>query len=114
LLLHYLTRGQTRTASQLGEQLLRLAHAHPDSALLLLAHYQLGLVLLTWGEPASAQIQYMQALAIYTPQAHRALALHYGIDFGVASHTLLALALWQLGFPDQAVQHSQAACTLAQ
>jgi predicted ATPase len=56
----------------------------------------------------------MQALALYEPQAHRALAVRYGLDLGVASHSRLARELWQLGSPDQALQHSQAARTLAQ
>ena len=42
LMLYYLGRGDFQTASQLGEQLLRLAQAQPDPAPLLLAHYQLG------------------------------------------------------------------------
>ena len=32
----------------------------------------------------------------------------------MVSHSNLARALWSLGFPEQALQHSQAACTLAQ
>ena len=40
--------------------------------------------------------------------------MRYGQDLGMGSHSALARALWQLGYPDQALQHSQAACTLAQ
>jgi predicted ATPase/class 3 adenylate cyclase len=112
LMMYYLNRGDLQTTNQLGEQLLRLAQV--DSALLLLAHHQLGMVLLMRGEPASAHAHHMQALAIYTPQEHRVLALRYGIDLGVASHSFLAWELWQLGYPDQALQHSQTARALAQ
>ena len=42
LMLYYLNRGDLQTATQLGEQLLRLAQAQPDPAPRLLAHYQLG------------------------------------------------------------------------
>jgi predicted ATPase len=114
LILYYLNRGDLQTATQLGEQLLHLAQAKPDPALRLLAHCQLGIVLLWRGEPAAAQTHHTQALALYDPQAHRALAMRYGTDLGVASHIHLARALWCLGFPEQALQHSQAACTLAQ
>jgi predicted ATPase len=114
LILYYQNRGDLQTATQLGEQLLRLAQAQPDSALLLLARYQLGMVLFFRGEPASAQTHHTQALAIYAPQEHQDLAVRYGIDLGVSSHGYLALELWQLGYPDQAVQHSQAARSLAQ
>jgi predicted ATPase len=111
---YYLNRGDLQTATQLGEQLLRLAEAQPDPALRLLAHYQLGNVLSWRGEPAVARTHLTQALALYDPQAHQALAVRYGTDLGVVSHSVLARALWPLGFPDQALQHSQAARTLAE
>jgi hypothetical protein len=63
----------------------------------------LGMVLLYRGEPAAAHKHHTQALAIYTPQEHRGLALHYGMDLGSASGTWMALELWQLGYPDQAM-----------
>ena len=114
LMQYYLNRGDLQTASQLGEQLLHLAQAQPDPALRLLAHYQLGTVLFNRGEPAAAQTHHTQALALYDPQAHRALAVRYGMDLGVLSHSHLARELWYVGFPEQALQHSQAARTLAQ
>jgi predicted ATPase len=114
LMQYYQGRGQVQTATQLGEQLLRLAHAQPDPAHLLLAHYSLGLVLFYRGEPAAARTHHTQALALYDPPAHRALAVRYGGDLGVGSGSFLARELWSLGYPDQALQHSQAACTLAE
>ena len=87
LMQYYLNRGDLQTATQLGEQLLRLAQAQPDPALRLLAHYQLGNVLFWRGEPAVAQTHHTQALALYDPQAHRALAVRYGMDLGVVSHS---------------------------
>jgi predicted ATPase len=114
LMLYYQQRGDLQTTSQLGEQLLRLAQAQPDPAPRLLAHHQLGQVLFYRGELAAAQTHQAQALALYDPQAHRALAVRYGIDLGVGSHSHLARALWSLGYPDQALQHGQAARTLAQ
>ena len=114
LMLYYQGRGQLHTASQLGEQLLRLAQALPDPAHLLLAHFQLGWALCWRGEPAAARTHHTQALALYEPQAHRGLAVRYGGDLGVASGGYLARALWYLGYPDQALQRTQAARTLAQ
>src|SRR5262249_33328423 len=114
LMQYYLVRGDLQTATQLGEQLLRLPQAQPDPAPRMLAHYHLGGVLLLRGELAAAQTHHTQALALYDPQAHRALAVRYGLDLGVGSGSYLARALWSLGFPEQALQHSQAARTLAQ
>jgi predicted ATPase len=114
LMLYYLNRGQLQTATALGEQLLRLAQAQPDPALLMLAHYMLGMVLFYRGELVAAHTHHTQALALSTPQAHRALAVRYGIDLGVGSGSFLARELWRLGYPDQALQHSQESRTLAE
>jgi predicted ATPase len=114
LINYYQNRGDLQTATQLGEQLLRLAEAQPDPALRLLAHFQLGNVEFWRGEPAAARTHLTQALALYDSQAHRALVGRYGLDLGVGAGGILARALWSLGFPAQALQHSQAACTLAQ
>jgi predicted ATPase len=114
LMVYYQNRGDLQAMTPLAEQLLRLAKAQTDPAPRLLAHYQLGNVWFYRGEPAVARTHYTQALALYDPQANRALVMRYGIDLGVISHSYLARALWSLGFPDQALQHSQAACALAE
>jgi predicted ATPase len=114
LIVYYQGREQLQTAYQLAEQLIRLAQSQPDPTHLLLAHYELGRLLFLRGEPAAAHTHHTQALAIYTPHEHRALALRYGIDPGVSSCSFLLMELWQLGYPDQAMQHSQVARTLAQ
>jgi predicted ATPase/class 3 adenylate cyclase len=113
LMLYYSVSGQQQTAYQLGEELLSLARSHPDPAYLMLAYFQLGMVLFAWGETAAAHSHHAQALTIYLPQEHRDLAVRFGIDLGVSSHSWLAWELWQLGYPDQALQHSQEARTLA-
>lgn len=42
------------------------------------------------------------------------MVVRFGTDLGVVAHSYLALDLWQLGYPDQALQHSHMALTLAQ
>jgi predicted ATPase len=114
LILYYQGREQLQTAYQLAEQLLHLTHTQHEPALLIVAHYFLGMVLFLLGEPALAQTHHTQGLATYTPQEQRALELRFDLDFGVTSLSHLACEVWQLGYPDQAMQHSQAALTLAQ
>jgi predicted ATPase len=114
LITYYLVRAQLQTAYQLGKQLLRLAQSQPESTLLMLAHYSLGQVVYMLEGPASAHTHHAQALALYTPQEHRALVARYGLNLGVGAGSILAMALWQLGYPDQALQHSQAARRQAQ
>jgi predicted ATPase len=52
-------------------------------------------------------------MALYDPQQHRALAFLYGQDLAVICRAWDALALWLLGYPDQALQRIHEALTLA-
>ena len=54
-----------------------------------------------------------QGLALYDPEQHRALAVLYGHDPGVCCRGGAAVALWLLGYPDQALRELHAAHTLA-
>ncbi len=115
LLMYYTARGDIQTAFQLGEQLLRLALAQPDPAPLMLAHQQMGILLCVRGEFASAQTHHTRVLAIYDSlPRHGDLVMRFGTDLGSVCHSYLAWELWQLGYPDQALQHSREANTLAQ
>jgi predicted ATPase len=51
---------------------------------------------------------------MYNPQEHHDLGVRYGNDLGVGAHGFLSWSLWQLGYPDQAMQHSEKAHILAQ
>jgi hypothetical protein len=46
-----------------------------------------------------------QALALDDPQAPRAPVGRSGLDLGVGAGSMLAQALWALGFPAQALQY---------
>ena len=65
------------------------------------------------GEFAAAQAHFEQGIALYDPQQHRAHAFRYGQDPGVLCRAYAALTLWWLGYPDQALQRSHEALTLA-
>jgi len=110
----YLHRVELQTARELGEHLLSLAQQVGDPALLLEAHYALGNTLNYLGEFAATQAHFAQGIALYDPQRHRAHAVRYGQAPGVACRAYAALTLWWLGYPDQALQRSHEALTLAQ
>jgi adenylate cyclase len=74
----------------------------------------LGLLTRHLGELITARDHLEQAMALYDRQGHRALALRHGRDPGVSSRNFLILTLWLLGYPDQALQRSHDAITLAQ
>jgi predicted ATPase len=111
----YHGRGELPTARDLGEQLLTMAQHIQDPALLVQAHRALGTTLYFMGEVASGRAQLEQGMALYDPQAHRSLAFLYGgSDPEVGCRSYMAAALWLLGYPDQALQQSNEAVSLAQ
>jgi predicted ATPase len=110
----YFVRGQTRTALELGTQLLSQGESQTEAGPRMLGHYHLATVLLLRGELVGAMQHFEQVLSIYDSRVHRQLAHLYGFDLGVPSHALLGWALWLLGYPERALQHEQVALTLAQ
>jgi TOMM system kinase/cyclase fusion protein len=109
----YLARAEPRTARELGEQLLRLAQSVPDSSFLLEAHLALGNTLVWLGEVAPAHAHLAQGIALYNPQQHCSHVFLYGHDPGVWCRFFAAWALWDLGYPDQALTRSHEGLTLA-
>jgi predicted ATPase len=110
----YFARAEHKTAHELAEQLLTLAQSVQDPTLLLEAHYTLGATLLTLGEMTQARRSLEQSSALYDPRQHHSLAFIYGEqDPGVICQADIAWILWFLGYPDQALQKSYQALTLA-
>ncbi len=110
----YSLRGEHQTARELGEQVLHLAQSARDPALLLEAHYALGVPLFVLGEFALARKHFEQGVALYDPQQHQSHALLYAQDPGVGCLTHGSRVLWVLGYPDQALKESRDALILAQ
>ena len=110
----YNARAESQKAQQLGEQLLHLAQRQHAPAIFLGAHCSLGGTLLFRGELRQAHAHASQGMALYDLQRHRALAFLYGEDPGVGCHEYGALALWLLGYPDQALTTTHTALALAQ
>jgi predicted ATPase len=108
----YNARAASPMARHMGEQLLHLAERQQDPTLGLMAHCALGGTLLFRGELRRAQPHALQGMARYDWQRHRALAVLCGEDPSIACHMYGALALWLLGYPDQALTTVHAADTL--
>jgi DNA-binding winged helix-turn-helix (wHTH) protein/tetratricopeptide (TPR) repeat protein len=61
------------------------------------------------------EMEHMErGITLYDRQQHQTLTSLYGKELGVACRYWSALALWFLGYPDQALQKMQEALTLAQ
>ena len=110
----YFSQAKYHAAQELGEQCLTLAHEIQDPAFLMEAHLAMGAVLLVRGEFISTRKHYEQAVSLYDPRLHRPLAFIYGQDPKVSSLSPLAWALWELGYPGQALKRSYEALSLAQ
>ena len=106
--------GEFCTARELGEQLLDLAQREQDPALLMEAHRVVGGTLFHLGELGAAQAHLEQSLILYDAQRHRSHMFLYTTEPGVFGLCYAALVLWHLGYPDQALEKSKAARTLAQ
>jgi class 3 adenylate cyclase len=105
----YNTRAELQKAEELGKQLLTLAQQVQDRTLLLEAHHALWPTLFFLGELAAARGHLERGMALYDLQDHRSHAFLYGgHDPGSCCKQYTAWTLWALGYPDQALQSSQA------
>jgi predicted ATPase len=101
-----------QTAEALSQRLLTLAERHQDRAFLLEAHVALGGGRFFLGQFEAALIHLQQGMAcedVPAPPAAR-VAHHPRISCQVFA----SWVLWCLGYPDQALVHSQEALTQAQ
>ena len=109
----YLVAGEIKTAHQHAAQLLSLAHHQRAAALVVPAHSTFGIVSFWRGEQAVAREHLERAIALYAPHRDNPSASGVAQDHGVISRSFAALALWVLGYPDQALKRTQEALNLA-
>ncbi|MBI3326059.1 MAG: hypothetical protein HYZ81_05080 [Nitrospinae bacterium] len=108
----YVLQGKHRMAhDELAELLLSLPQRQCDLALLAEGHRRMGQSLFWLGELSAARSHLKQAIALYDPQQHAPAVYEAGP--GVAARNFAAVALWLLGYPEQAMQRSHEALTLA-
>jgi predicted ATPase len=107
-------RGELPRAYELAERLLRLAQEAQDPALLGQAQHALGSNSYWMGRFLPAMERLENATASYVPEGDLPLMLqHGGADARVRTVSYQALALWQLGYPDQALERGEEALALA-
>lgn len=106
-------RGEIQAALELGETLLARADRSEDVSVRVSAHLSLGAALFWSNQPRRALDHLERAASLYDSNRDRALAYVYGQDPAVASRAYGAMALWQLGRPDQALTWAHTAIELA-
>ncbi len=96
----------------LAGRLFTLAQAARDPALHVQARQALAITSLCLGEPAATREHMEQGVALYDPRRHGGHTNRYGLDPAVTCQAFGAVALWLLGYPDQAVKRSRQAVAL--
>jgi predicted ATPase len=107
--LYHEVRGELDRGHSLGEHLLRLSHKRNDVVGLVLGHYSLGVTLVAAGRFASSRMHLEEALGLYDPVSQSSFVHQVGGHPQVTSRAILGIALFCLGYPDQALAQSNAA-----
>jgi predicted ATPase len=102
-------RGELDLALRLDQDLLRLGREREDSAGLVMGHYSSGRNLMWVGSFASSRSHLETVLALYNPNSHHSLVRQTGVHPQLAAQAALAVVLFCLGFPDQALAQSNKA-----
>jgi len=110
---YHIVRGELQTAHELGEGLLVLAQSEKDPAHLSRAHLMRAEISDTLGEFVQALDHCQQGIAVYDPRQSRSHMFLYGNDTGIGCRIYESLALWHLGYPDQALKKAEETLTLA-
>jgi len=98
----HLLRCELRACGDLASRMLALAMAQDDPVLRLQAHNVRQQPLVHLGQFDAARDHQDQALAIYDSARHGTLTDVFGEDPGIGCLVYRAVALWHLGFSDQA------------
>ena len=110
----YLFQAQVRMAGELSQQCFRLAQHHHDRTLVLEGYMDLGLIAFFRGDPVTARAHLEQSLRLSDVHQSPLPLFAAGYEARVTTLISLALALWMLGYADQAQQRSQEALARAQ
>jgi predicted ATPase len=110
---YYTVRAELGTALELAGRVLKAAESSTDSAHRIAACAGMGVILYWSGAFAQSREYLDRGAALYDPVAHGAAAVQYGQDWGVVCLSHSALAHWMLGFPQVALERSEAALRLA-
>jgi DNA-binding winged helix-turn-helix (wHTH) protein/predicted ATPase len=117
LLFHLATmhelRGEYRLAEQILEERLHLPRATDGAAVQIDSDTLLACSLFHQGEFSRAIETAANGVGLYDPRKHAGLIAAYGENPAVACHGWAALALWCLGYADQAIERVRLSLELA-
>jgi serine/threonine protein kinase/predicted ATPase len=101
----HLVRGDLRPSVDLAAGGMAFAERRNDPGMLMEALFMRGATMFYRGQFADARACYEQEVAAYDDRGRtRSWATHTGHNAGVTHRCYLALVLWHLGYPDQALR----------
>ncbi|HKA06048.1 MAG TPA: hypothetical protein VKD71_02240, partial [Gemmataceae bacterium] len=110
----HIVRGDLRDCVGQADDGMALAESIGDPGMLMEAHFMPGVTMFYRGQFANARAHFETALGAYDDRARTKFWTAYtGHDGGVTHRCYLALALWHLGYPDQALKMAREMCELA-
>ena len=107
-------RGKYAAARPVAEQALAVAAPEPDPEATAFANRMMGIVDWATGDFLAAAPRLHRVAELYAAGSGNVTDLRYSQDHSVWSLSLLALALWPLGFVDQAIEAASKALARAQ
>jgi predicted ATPase len=112
LWMYHEVRSDLEKSSELARQLFDLTQKSQDPAQLIQAHMAMAVTSFSLGDPAATREHTEQAVALYDAKRHGNHTHIFGQDPKVTSLAFGAVALWLLGYPDQALERSREAVAL--
>lgn len=97
-----------------AQQCLDLATQLGDPALIVVGCDVMGDTSLWLGKYGNSWAHMERGISLYEPRMQRSHVLLYGYDTAMACHSYGSVALWHLGYPDQAVAHMERASAIAE
>ena len=88
---------------ELATQFLAVAEKQGGTVPLMMGHRLMGTSLMFTGDIGEGRAHYDQAIGLYDPKQHRPLATRFGQDTVVTVLSFRSLALWTLGYPENAL-----------
>jgi predicted ATPase len=109
---HCASRGQLGRAAQVSARLRATADGRRESGARIWAEVASGFSMLYGPSIREGQAHLERAIALHEPSVHAALAYTFGQEPGVVASSFSAQALWELGYPDRALEGSRRAVEL--
>jgi hypothetical protein len=107
-------RGEFPTVYELVKQLMDRARSKDDSRQLVLAHFALGNNSFNRESCCRPKSIFEAMISLYDPKRDGPSAVRHSVDAKANVLSYLAITLWDLGYPDQALKRAYEAVAFAQ